>query len=386
MNIIMRYFITGILKKKFCLIPLLVILIVLLVFVAVYVIGRLPGQGMILPFREVKVFTRNVEITNYLSGHKKWLMSLRGEKGLATMDSMKEERSSIEDIFLRRQTLSNKDGYYVIDKDMLFAYDTSGNVINQISIARFGLNPDESYFNEILALSEETIWMTVYSLENDKWKNARLFIIEWPLEISPKDAVVVKIGDRHAADYYIAIDKDDSIAFVFCDTYWPSIPLDKKLSGAYDLHKKEYIRYFPRIEEGFSHIDYEKENGILLSGYVVDPNTGETRDIVRSSRTFWGPHGEIYFIRGTGQLWRCKSDGSEQEPVFLATKFPKRIRHIPELWLSPDRSFIVFNYSAPIITGGTRLGIVFIDLQEREYLPTLKGSFYPTWKPRFLMH
>jgi len=165
------------------------------------------------------------------------------------------------------------------------------------------------------------------------------------------------------------------------------MPPNKKVNGVYGLHKKEYIRYFPHIKNRFSHIDYEKGKGVLLStqswnkDYVInliDPNTGAARIITKGSQAFWGPQGDIYFTRGSGQLWRCELDNPKEKPVYLATMFPRNEKHLSTLWLSDDRSFIVFNYAVPLMAGGTQLGVLFVDLDEKEYLHVEKGMFHPT--------
>lgn len=374
-------------KKQFCLLTFYVVLLIIFILVGIYIFLRLPGRDMVLPLKEVKVFTRTEKINNYLLGRDAWRASLNGEKGLHTIENLRYSSPSIEDFFLRQQAQSNKDGYHVINKDTLLAYDINGNAIKKISISEFGLNPNEHYFNEILDLSEEKIWLAVYHLESSEWKNARLSIIEWPLAASPKDAIVAKIGDLHAASYYIAIDKDDSVAFVFCGIYSYDNSTEKKLNGIYDLHKKEFVRYFPHVKSGFSNIDYKKEKGLLLSNLqLIDSNTGKVRFLANGSDALWGLDDDIYFIRGTGQLWRCKSDGSNQEPIFLATKFPVNTKHISKLWLSSDRTFLVFDYAAPLMTGGKRTGIVFMDLDRKEFFNIAKGSSHPMWKPGFLMN
>jgi ankyrin repeat protein len=142
----------------------------------------------------------------------------------------------------------------------------------------------------------------------------------------------------------------------------------------YDFNTEEST---PKDWTEFSFVDFDSKNGLVLSagpteGHVavtlIDPNTDSRTKLAQGSWAFWGPRKDIYFFRGTAQLWRCRQESKTIQPVFRAsTEIRSDIESSGSIALSADKSLLAFYYAFSGFRGRQIRGLALFDLTKEEY-------------------
>jgi hypothetical protein len=135
-------------------------------------------------------------------------------------------------------------------------------------------------------------------------------------------------------------------------------------------------------EDEWAHADYDPHRGLLLSNHASKPSTepwekkwnpdivrfeltsGQSERITTGSEAVWGPGEWVYFSVGSTQLWRCRTDGSKREPVFMKTREPQ-YAHSTVPVVSADGTRVAYQYALPGMI--ERSAIVLIDFAAQEY-------------------
>lgn len=336
-------------------------------------------KGMIIPFTRVQSFSRSAALVSSYFGGRPILMDVSGKDAFA--HRLSRDKNPVSSLTSLANGMMGKIGptpiavrldgsrLYLCLGKMLVECDASGQVLRQISIDEFDLGSGSFLFARHAQASINRLWLSVFDLEHEI-PGERYFVVEWQPDKPPGTRVV---GPRF--NYWFAADPTSRKVLV---SGYPT--------GIFDFSTKEFIE----IKRGTFHfVDFDSQHGFLLSiSYPsdrgdaaiirVDAFGRSTTVLPNGMCAFWGPDDHIYFCRGETQLWRCRPDGSEVEPVYLATTNPiggrRRSAALPVF--SHDRTFVAYLYRVPRVFGGDIRGVVLIDLKSNEYCELPATPFF----------
>ena len=311
------------------------------------------AKGMQLPFKKVELMTRPALLVTYERHLKQ--MDVSRDAGLQRGLLIDAKQVNNATIAVR------PDGtrFYIGADSGLLEFDGRGRLQRRIPTEQFDVG--DRRFNWGAAASNERLWLTALG------RGGNSAIVDWRPTDEPGSRIMVSAE----APIGVAVDRASRRVY---------LPL---AGGVIDFN----IGEFRQGEWGrFEFADSDPERGVLLSGPLAfqtdeivrfDPRTNSRQVVGTGTYAVWGPDEWVYFCVGETQLWRCKTDGSRREPVFLATTNP--VRRTEESYARPPtfdekRTRLAWTCLVPFKVG--RLGVtVLIDLKAREYRE-LPGQYH----------
>ena len=333
------------------------------------------GPGMILPFKKVSNFSREVSFVSVFGRNKVLLINVSNNYGLwyreiSESNQLGQKTLSKDNDYYGATVTARPDGtrLYICRKDELAEFDATGTLLRRISIEEFKLGPG-SRFGEIVEAVNDRLWLSV----GEK-------IIEWQ-------------PDKHPSTRLLGPE-----AFTF--SKWAVDPIENRVflegnnSGIFDFDTEQFIEKDWQNKGSF--FDFAQDKDLLLSGTLasgkddiilkVNTSNDSEVDITWGAQAQWGYDGYIYFLRGSTALLRCKPDGSKIETVYSARRITSGGNEGTgtELKFSHDRTVLAFHYRVPRYWGRDNLdlfsvaehfGIVLIDLKAKEFIDLTEDDF-----------
>ncbi|MHC4758444.1 MAG: hypothetical protein ACYTE8_07280 [Planctomycetota bacterium] len=357
-------------------VPISILLLAAILIGCIYYLSD-NRKGMLLDFEEVQNPNRKEEYASLF--HGKGYLPTEIQDATNEIIPFALRKKGVESGNIKINTTQKK--YYIYKEKAIFEYDFKDNLLRQISISDLGFSPEDDFIHEIAEVNNDTIWITIYEKGKTHWKKARLAIIEWQLDRSPESRQLVQTPDVHAGFIDVIINPDLRHA-VIINNLLSHKSKDAQNVFVYDLNEQKYIKEFSSKGASFAFYDFDKEKGILLSGHtpsssisVLNPTNYQIKHIAVGNNARWGSDGCVYFLKGVSQIWKCNSDGTNKEPVYIfsrRTKIPVLadlfIEAKDRLLTSTDKSLLVFFYTSPITFKQNQHGALFMDLKAMEYL------------------
>jgi hypothetical protein len=225
-----------------------------------------------------------------------------------------------------------------------------------------------------------------YTHEEYEYKEHEYKILELPYDDHNTTSVFYEVDSRN-----VAIDAENRRCYSISKNYetW-----DCNLK-CYDLEQGKVIKTYKYEELPIDCMfaDQDENGNFLIHDLTLfdeddvnvvtfDSKSGEFEKICKGSYPHFGCDNYIYFVRGTTELWRCNRDGSSDEPICIMSKRGKKanVYYYP-LWISRDRSFLIFDYRIPLFGSYYKIGLVLLDLNKREYRINPKGIYKERFPP-----
>ena len=332
------------------------------------------GPGMILPFKKVSNFSREVSFVSVFGENKVLLINVSKNNGLwyreiSESNQLGQKTLSEDNHYYEATVTARPDGtrLYICINDEFAEFDATGTLLRRISIEEFKLGPG-SKFEETVKAANNRLWLSV----GEK-------IIEWQ-------------PDKHPSTRLLGPE-----AFG-----WAVDPIENRVffhgnkGGIFDFDTEQLIEK-DWLQKGLSSFcDFAQDKDLLLSGSLasekddiilkVNTSNDSEVDITWGAQAQWGYDGYIYFLRGSTALLRCKPDGSKIETVYSARRITSGGNEGTgtELKFSHDRTVLAFHYRVPRYWGRDHLdlfsttehfGIVLIDLKAKEFIELTEDDF-----------
>ena len=251
--------------------------------------------------------------------------------------------------------LDDQSGFFVGTYTELLQFEQTGTLVRSIPIEDFDIGPGKYFLLSKIALSDDTLWISVWSTVT---KSAQL--MQWKITTPPNER---KLSIPFYPNVYWAVDKKNQRAF---------IPKDGVVEYSFaDLSEKHVCN------EYYSFVDFDPDYGLLLSHAYPNKNewfvrkdlqTGIEQKICKGERAKWGNNGWIYFCRGNNQLWRIRHSDNLEQSVYLHSAAVNRRSGIPSvLTFNKDKSLLSFFYWEKSFFIKNIWGLVLIDLKNKEW-------------------
>jgi hypothetical protein len=249
---------------------------------------------------------------------------------------------------------------YVGTENYLTIFDGNFRLLRRIPIPAFKLGAMKYGFGGDSQVSNDRIWLSVLEISKG-YPPPMIYqkiLMEWNPDESSAKRIVADVGGFDQ----MAVDSQKRRAYVANSS-----------RAIYDFTTSKLSKM--QWEYNFDYVDFDSQRGVLFSNTWergrtpmarYDTLTGEVTEIGQGVEANWGPDDFIYFCVGN-QLWRCKSDGTGREPVYVPdpgrpyTEYYARYKKF-----SPDRSLLAFCYSLDGFWKD-KCGTILIDFKNREY-------------------
>jgi hypothetical protein len=347
-------------------------LVILLSWASVWLYRHLPGPGIALPYKEVESFSQAEAFAASFLGRTGLQMEILGLSGWRISPTVTDSRRIR--IVRKRDWAFHPDGQraYVCYDKRLLEYAASGDLraarVEDIDLGQ------EFWFMYIVGVGADTLLISLADYENLETGQVNFETI-LELSLSNWPSVVT----LHKLDFFsmAAYDAERHRLFI--------VDVTEGTIGEYDLNEKRIVaEHRIDVELPYGFIDYHSAWGLLLSDWewnrksrivLFSPKTGEAREITKGVYAKWSKNGNIYFVRGSEQLWRYNLLQEIEEPVYLFSRNTSSSdRDKDRLWFGGDRSFLIFYYSGYSIKGDYRFGKLLLDLEQEQYKDIREGS------------
>lgn len=237
--------------------------------------------------------------------------------------------------------------------------DIDFNIINSIPIDSF-INGNNYFLDVPIQSSGQYLWFNALKIikGNNGSIKYNIYLIEWN-QGKPTNTCI-KSPEIYTKQW------------VILPEFRKAIILEKNVR-IMDLSTSQSIT---TEWSGYDRVDYDNKYGGILSHtsensrlpikyFNIETNT--EKDLAIGNMAVWGSDGYVYYCVGTTQLWRCKTDGSKEEPVILLTKKPIWPKSdFAVLKTGCDRTFLSWFFCMAHFSRVSEYGIILLDLQSKE--------------------